>query len=341
MNSTNRFFKILGLALVLALGLTILAGIGLFMATAGSHSVPATVADDPALPHVTMDGVTFHAETFGTPGAPVVVVVHGGPGGDYGYLLNLHALADDYFVVFYDQRGAGLSPRVAAAEITLQSSIDDLHRMVSHYGQGAPVRLIGHSWGAMLAAAYVGQHPDRVVQAVLAEPGALDNAGLARFKARQSATRDLRYYRLLVPTIFESLRVDGPDGDAQMDYIYGAMSANFVNTAASGYRCSDTSIVPPAADIPVPPSRFGTTAYNALFGPAADLSMIAANANRFAGDVLFLASACNNFTGADFQRGQMGLFPQAELVVIPEAGHELFSDNPAASIAAVRDFFAD
>lgn len=341
MTSLGRNFKILGLALVAALGLVIAAAVGLFFATRGVYTVPATVAGDPTLPHVTIDGVTFHAETFGDPANPVVVVIHGGPGGDYGYLLNLHALADDYFVVFYDQRGAGLSPRVAAEELTLQTSVDDLHRMVTHFGQGAPVRLIGHSWGAMLAAAYAGQHPDQVVQAVLAEPGALDNAGLTRFKARQSSAQGLGYYRRLIPTIFASFRVDGPDTHAQMDYIYGEMSADFVNTAASGYRCAGARVTPMAPDVPVPPSRFGETAYNTLFGPTADLAPIAANAGNFTGDVLFLASACNSFIGADFQRGQMGVFPQAQLEVIPDAGHELFSENPAATLAAVRDFFAE
>ncbi|MEZ4716019.1 MAG: hypothetical protein R2851_08015 [Caldilineaceae bacterium] len=126
-----------------------------------------------------------------------------------------------------------------------------------------------------------------------------------------------------------------------MDYIYGTMSADFVNTAATGYRCAGADIGPVAPGVPAPPSRFGTTAYNTLFGPAADLSTIAANADRFTGDVLFLASECNSFIGAEFQRSQMGLFSQAELVVIPDAGHEMFSENPAASIAAVRDFFAE
>lgn len=193
----------------------------------------------------------------------------------------------------------------------------------------------------MLAAAYAGQHSDHVAQAVLAEPGALDNAGLTRFRERQSTARGLGYYRRLIPTIFASFRVDGPDTYAQMDYIYGKMSADFVNTAASGYRCDAPRVTPVAPDVPVPPSRFGETAYNTLFGPTADLTPIAANAGNYTGDVLFLASACNSFIGADFQRGQMGIFPQAELVVIPDAGHELFSENPAAGIAAVRDFFAD
>lgn len=341
MKSNKQFFKYIGWGLLAVIGLITTAIIGLFISTRGEQAVPHTAATDPAVPHVEIDGVTFHAQTFGDAVNPTVVVVHGGPGGDYGYLLHLHELTDDYFVVFYDQRGAGLSPRVAAVELTLQSSVDDLHRIITHYGQGEPVRLIGHSWGAMLTAAYVGQHPDHVTQAVLAEPGALDNAGLARFNERQAAAaQSASYYRLLIPTIFESLHLDGPDEAAQMDYIYGKMSADFVNTAASGYRCEDETITAVQPSVPTPPSRFGTTAYQTLFGPTADLSPIAAHAANYTGDVLFIASECNSFIGSDFQREQMRLFPQAQLAVIPDAGHEMFSENPVASIAVVREFFS-
>jgi proline iminopeptidase len=70
----------------------VLAGIALFFATAGDHSVPDTVATDPTIPHVEIDGVVFHAQTYGDPQNPVVVIVHGGPGGNFGYLLNLARL---------------------------------------------------------------------------------------------------------------------------------------------------------------------------------------------------------------------------------------------------------
>lgn len=341
MKSSKHIFKTIGFAFVTVIAILIVAVGGLLIATRGEYTVPDTVATDPSLPHINLDGVAFHAEAFGDPANPVIVVVHGGPGGDYGYLLNLHQLEDDYFVVFYDQRGAGLSPRVPAEELTLQSSIEDLNRIVDHYAQGQPVRLIGHSWGAMLAAGYVGQYPGRVLQVILAEPGALDNIGLDRFNERQTSTRGAAYYRLLVPTIFEGIHAVKPDDSAMMDYIFGKMSADFVNTAASGYRCADTSIAAMPPDVPAPPSRFGATAYQTLFGPNADLSPIATNAVKFHGEVLFMASECNTFTGAEFQQTQMDLFPQAELVVIPNAGHEMFTENPVASLNAVRTFFSE
>lgn len=334
-----RTLKIGGLAVLAVAGLAVIISVALFVSTRGSYTVPLTVTEDSTLPRVEIDGVLFHAETFGDPEAPTVVVVHGGPGGDYGYLLNLHELADEYHVVFYDQRGAGLSPRVPAEELTLQSSMDDLHRIVSHYGQGESVRIIGHSWGAMLAAAYVGQHPDSVSHLILAEPGALDNAGLDRFRNRQSASQGIAYYGQLIPTLFESFHMNPPDGDAPMDYVYGKMTAEFVNTAASGYQCADQQKTLSTSNVLVPPSRFGAVAFRTLFGPDMDLSPIAANAGNFKGKVLFLASECNRFTGVSFQREQMSVFSQAELVVIPESGHEMFSDNPAASITNVRSYF--
>ena len=46
-------------------GIVVLAGTGLFIATAGDHSVPDTVTTDPTIPHIEIDGVVFHTEMFG------------------------------------------------------------------------------------------------------------------------------------------------------------------------------------------------------------------------------------------------------------------------------------
>ena len=45
--------------------------------------------------------------------APIAIIqfINGGPGADYRSLLPLSRLKDDYFVIFYNQRSTGLSPR--------------------------------------------------------------------------------------------------------------------------------------------------------------------------------------------------------------------------------------
>ena len=79
--------------------------------------VPRTVTEDLTLPAIEMNGARFHVQTFGNPANPVIVFLHGGPGGDYRSLLALgerhngYSLADDYFLVYWDQRGSGLSER--------------------------------------------------------------------------------------------------------------------------------------------------------------------------------------------------------------------------------------
>src|SRR5262245_20847694 len=85
--------------------------------TADGNLVPKTVDGDPSLPRIELNGSVFHAEAFGDPAAPVLVVLHGGPGVDYRRMLRLRrsvdgvALEDRHRVVFWDQRGSGLSRR--------------------------------------------------------------------------------------------------------------------------------------------------------------------------------------------------------------------------------------
>ncbi len=203
------------------------------------------------------------------------------------------------------------------------------------------MHLVGHSWGAMLAAGYLGQYPEFVTKVVLAEPGELTNASPKALQARQATARDVRYYRILIPTIFETFHMTPPDADARTDYIFGRMSQAFVGSSASSYRCADASITEVMPGVPVPPRRFGATAFNAIFGEGADLSAIAANAGNYTNEVLFIASACNNFIGEAFQRRQMTIFPNPRLVVIPDAGHNMITENPVDTLRVIRDYFAD
>ena len=135
--------------------------------------IAKTVSDDPSLPYLDVNGVRLHLQTFGDPNDPVVVVLHGGPGDDHLMLLSLVPLSDEYFLVFYDQRGSGLSERVSNEALTYEGMRSELGAIIDHFSPDEPVRLVGHSWGAMLASGYMGQHSDRVLQAVLAEPGFL------------------------------------------------------------------------------------------------------------------------------------------------------------------------
>ena len=90
-----KIIKALGkIVLGLIAVLVALFGLG-YVLTIGDYTVPETVAQDPSLPHTTIDGYTYHGETYGDPANPVVINLHGGPGGDYRSNLALQALADE------------------------------------------------------------------------------------------------------------------------------------------------------------------------------------------------------------------------------------------------------
>ncbi|MBI5648209.1 MAG: alpha/beta hydrolase [Ignavibacteriae bacterium] len=138
--------------------------------------VPKTVDEDSSLPSIAVNGTLLHAESFGNPRDPMIVVLHGGPGGDYRAMLNCTTFVDDgFYVVLYDQRGCGLSRRhdkslYAKSGPTL--FIDDLAGVISHYrSPGQKVILLGKSWGAMLATAYVNEHPGDISGVIMMEPG--------------------------------------------------------------------------------------------------------------------------------------------------------------------------
>ncbi|MBK9980952.1 MAG: alpha/beta hydrolase [Saprospiraceae bacterium] len=154
--------------------------------------VPKTVEQDPSLPSISVNNTLLHAETFGNQADPMIVVLHGGPGSDYRSLLNCKAFAGEgYFVVFYDQRGAGLSKREDKSVYSLQLMLDDLTAVIAHYRSSPDqkVFLLGHSWGAMLATTYINTYPDAIDGAILAEPGGFTWADVKDYTGRALETK--------------------------------------------------------------------------------------------------------------------------------------------------------
>ncbi len=307
-----------------------------YLLTLGHYPVPATVADDPSLPVIEAKGYRFHGESFGNPARPVVVVVHGGPGWDYRSLLPLKALADEYRVVFYDQRGSGLSPRVPGAQLTLDSSLADLDAIVDTLRGGGQVSLIGHSWGAMLVTAYLGRHPEKVSHAVLAEPGFLTREGFERAGLRLGPYWDAGYLLTVTQRWFESLHIDGPDSEAASDYFLGEAASR----ANPEYYCNGelTGVV-------LQRWRAGATAMGSVLAGGFDEAGrwqldLTRGLERFDRPVLLLASECNRLIGVEQQRYQARYFNAVRLEVIPNSGHMMFAEQPERSLAVVREYLA-
>ena len=157
---------------------------------------------------VDLGGVRLHTRRVGTD--PPVVVLHGGPGADFAYLLPQYdRLAHGRALRFYDQRGGGQSPVPRDVPVGWQEHVADLEALRKHWAIDR-VTLLGYSWGGLLAVLYALEHPDRVGRLALVAPAPLTARWRDEFERRLSA-------RLADPRIVQARAELSASGLAQRD----------------------------------------------------------------------------------------------------------------------------
>jgi proline iminopeptidase len=298
--------------------------------------VPRTVAEDESLPAIELNGSRFHAETFGNPQNPVVVFLHGGPGGDYRSMLTLgarhngYSLVDDYFLVYWDQRGSGLSQRHNRTTLTIDMYMADLDALIDRYSPDRPVYLVGVSWGGMFATGYINRYPQRVAGAVLIESGPFDGATMERIKddmfdddLRREWLNDFAWHSQFI----------SPDTHARMDFerMLGARDAQ------PNFGTSRTN--------PEPGWRQGALANRYITkdgqnGKGVFNYDFTTNLAVYTTPVLFIAGARSEVLGESLQREQIERYPAASLTVLDGAGHDVAWIRAADTVELIRLYIA-
>lgn len=198
------------------------------------------------------DGVQLYYRTLGS-GADTVVALHGGPGFDMGYLApDLKPLTGSHTLLFYDQRGAGRSTLVSdSASLNLTAHVADLEAVRRHFDIDQ-MTLLGHSWGALLAARYALTHPGHVDRLVFASPAPIrhspyidqflptvtrwmDSSTLAEARTL-SAARDTASDRQAACRAFWRVFVRGYFADPADTAIIQRMQGDFCNAPDSALR---------------------------------------------------------------------------------------------------------
>jgi proline iminopeptidase len=338
----TKILKFTGKILLGLLIIIILFSASIYVITKGDYSVPKTVENDKSIPHIKIDNTIFHSETFGSNMNEVVIVIHGGPGNDYKYLLPLKPLSEIYFVVFYDQRGTGLSPRVKAEEHSLKNSLKDLSNIIDYYAPNKKVNIIGHSWGAMLASGYMALNPDRVNKAVLAEPGMLTSEKAKEYMQKFKIEFSWNAIKAMTTIVFESLHIKNTDKQARTDYIFGKIATlNIKGNPMRKYFCDES-----VDKGYLPYWRLSGVASQEIMKKGMDKDGnikidLVSGLENYTNKVLFLVGECNQIIGKEFQRGHMKYFPNAEMIVIENAGHTMFGEKPDESLKIIKQYFEE
>ncbi|MBC7362929.1 MAG: alpha/beta hydrolase [Candidatus Aminicenantes bacterium] len=113
-----------------------------------------------------------------------VVLIHGGPGATHHYFHPALSQAKDFArIIYYDQRGCGLSDYVAGGGYSVAQAVEDLDSLRKALKIEKWV-LFEHSYGGLLAQCYAIKYPENTAGLVLvcSHPGFLDISFLGFFK---------------------------------------------------------------------------------------------------------------------------------------------------------------
>ncbi|UQA61622.1 alpha/beta fold hydrolase [Polyangium aurulentum] len=301
--------------------------------------VPPTADQDPALPQRTItvagEARAIHTETFGDPSNPALFLLHDMLA-DYRAFQVFEALSDRYFVVMWDQRGHGLSERIADGEYTVDSIVEEIDALKALHSPNAPVTLIGHGFGAAYAALYMSRRPASVSQAVLMEPVGLN--GQIYNDSYYSVFDDSTWNATIARMLWQNEALTATDHET-IDY----RALSFVADARwTKLNCDNTNPPPfpvwrPGGYVEILRERMiegGGSIHEYKFDFAAGLS-------TFPAMVRILVSDCSAL-GFDFQnKNNRPLIQHSEIVVIRASGHRMFIEQPSATLIAVKDYLSE
>jgi proline iminopeptidase len=270
--------------------------------------------------------IWYHRVGTGT-GTPLVLL-HGGPGSSSYYLKPLLSLAADRPVIIYDQLGCGKSDRPTDTTLfTVDRYVRELQTLRDSLGL-REIHLLGHSWGAMLAEAYMASHPTGVRSLILSSP----LVTTAQWEHDADS---------LLRALPDSTRA----AIAKHEADHTTSSPEYVSATKAYYALylSRTNS-PPSPDNDSARAGFGRQVYEYMWGPSEFTStgtLKTFDASSWLRDVkvptLFIAGEFDEATPTS-TRNFSRLVPGAEFVMIPGSGHVTVKDNPDALRAAIRGF---
>ncbi|WP_126634749.1 alpha/beta fold hydrolase [Embleya hyalina] len=269
------------------------------------------------------DGTKLAYDVFGD--GPPVVCLPGGPT-DSAYLDDLGGLSAHRRLIRPDLRGTGQSEKPQdIASCRCDRLVDDIDALREHLGL-ARMELLAHCAGANLAVLYVSRHPEKVSKLALITPS-VRAVGLTIPGDLRLETAQLRRNEPWFPEAFTALEaiVAGKataDGwNAIAPFSHGRWDEAAQAHQAAGDERTNPEIV----------AAFGA---EGAFAPDTTRTALA----RFTPPVLLLAGEADPGAPPHTMAEFAGLFPNAELVVQPGAGHHPWLDDADRFVATTTAF---
>jgi esterase len=275
---------------------------------------------------VVVNGVRLHYLDWGNPERPALVLLHGGGLTAHTWDLAALLLRDRYHILALDQRGHGDSDWSADGTYSWEAHTRDITGFVDAVVP-EPFALVGMSMGGINAIRYTARHPNRVRALVIVDVGpetlAEGRAELARFRQETQEEAESPDWFLE-----RAMRFNPTRPPAHLRYsLYHALKQ--VPSGKWTWKQDRRRAAEPEDD-----------EAEAEAARQAQAESLWRDVRGISCPTLVLRGARSTILSRDGAERLAAALPRGELQEIPNAGHTVQGDNPAAFAAAVEGFLA-
>lgn len=252
--------------------------------------------------------------------APPLLLLHGGPGmSDYMSILDTET--SGWRTIRYQQRG--LPPSATDGPFTIEQNVADAIAVLDEL-QIPAATVLGHSWGGYLVLELALAHPDRVTGVVAVDGlGVTGGTGGGPELSQHLAERVAPDHLPELAAVSE--RLGGPT-PAQED------AAELLRLLWPGYFADPADILPFPDGVLIQPAVNATTlgaAFERIAGGLADKLV------RLTTPAVFVLGEKSPMP-VSYGEEAAALVPGAELVIVPDAGHMPWHEQPGCVADALR-----
>ncbi len=277
---------------------------------------------------VIADGVRIFCLPVGSPENPPLFLLHGGPGFDHTEMHPwLDALSDTFYLLYIDLRGHGRSQRVDPATATLDVFANDITAMASAMGLER-YAVLGHSFGSFVALTHAVKH-GTATHYVVSGGTASFSKSAPEIQTNIDAFEPVELREQIRQSWAQEASVRTSEDVRRLWLMQ--MPFHFATTESEAYRRA----VDDAENNPDTILAPEMLAYAAAHEYPIEYEDQLASIQR---PVLVIAGEQDRVCTPRAQR-DMGVIPHSEVVIVPDAGHMSFVEQPDDYMTTVRNFY--
>lgn len=273
----------------------------------------------------TIDGARIWYDVQGPDDGYPIVLLHGGPGLDHTEFRPwFDSLAETYRLIYVDQRGQGRSERVDPSTLTLSRFAADATQLAAALGLNQ-YALLGHSYGAMVALVHAIEQGDAAQYIISSGSASMSKsmrdveANLAAFEPGALREQVKRSWAL------EPLAKTQDDA---RQLVAMQWPFHFASVQSEAYR---RFVAQPDQTVYAPDVLAYTSEHGYTCEFEDQLGMVRKPTLIITGQE---DRTCTPRAAREMAAGILG----SELLILPDAGHQTFIEQPERYFAAVRSF---